>query len=186
MAIIRITGPCSIPLLQSLSPTLKLPNPRVLKNVKLFGVDDKPLDDGMAVIFKGPMSYTGEDLVELHLHGSRGVVNGVLLDLNKRGYRMAERGEFTMRAFDNGKMDLYQVESLGSLLTADTEMQRVQALRSQGGKQIMEGWRKGLVMGLAHAEAIIDFSGDSDNTDLQDEAAIWGGILEEVKILRGR
>ncbi|GMH69718.1 hypothetical protein TrRE_jg4289, partial [Triparma retinervis] len=141
----------------------------------------------MSVVFSSPRSYTGEDLVELHVHGSRAVVAGVLDDLSLRpGLRQAERGEFTMRAYANGKLSLYEVEGLGSLLTADTSRERVQALESAGGKEVLEEWRRVLVGGMAHAEAIIDFSADGDNTDLQDTGKVWGGVREKVRDLRER
>ncbi|MEP4732837.1 tRNA uridine-5-carboxymethylaminomethyl(34) synthesis GTPase MnmE, partial [Parvibaculum sp.] len=119
-----------------------------------------PLDRGLLLFFEGPASFTGEDVAELHIHGGRAVVASVLRALSALpGLRAAEPGEFTRRAFENGKLDLTAVEGLADLIDAETEAQRVQALRQMEGAlgALYEGWRARLIRALAYAEAEIDF-----------------------------
>ncbi len=138
------------------------------------------VDRGMCVWFKGPQSFTGEDVAEFHFHGSRAVVvklGQLLIDL---GCRPAEPGEFTRRAFANGKYDLLQVEALSDLLSAETDAQRQQALHQMDGalSKIYFGWRDRLVRVLAAVEAEIDFP-DEDVPEGQ-----WRLHLPEVAGLR--
>ena len=127
--------------------------------------------------FPGPNSFTGEDTVELHTHGSRAVVGATLEALGQLdGLRMAEPGEFTRQAFANGRMELTQVEGLADLINADTEEQRKQALNQMGGAQRTryEAWRQELLNALAYTEALIDFGEDAEDvtTDALREAAM--------------
>lgn len=129
------------------------------------------LDDALALRFPKPRSFTGEDVVELHVHGSVAVVSGVLQALREiPRCRAAEAGEFTERAFENHKLDLVQVEGLADLLGAETEAQRAQALRQLSGDvgEIYEQWRTEVVRCLAYTEALIDFGDDED--DVSDAA----------------
>jgi len=117
------------------------------------------LDDGLALWFPAPRSVTGEDVAELHLHGSRAVLSAVMAVLRRRGLRLAEPGEFTRRAFLNGKLDLTQAEAVADLAAAETEAQRRQALRQLDGAlgELYRGWGERLLRLLAHLEAAIDF-----------------------------
>ncbi|CAN0369538.1 unnamed protein product, partial [Ectocarpus sp. 12 AP-2014] len=130
------------------------------------------LDEALVLWMPGPRSFTGEDTVELHTHGSRAVINGVLDALagmgaasGMRRVRLAERGEFTQRAYGNGRMDLTGVEGLADLIAADTAAQRKQALKQMGGalRDMYEEWRHQLKGCLAHAEAVIDFGDDEED-----------------------
>ncbi|CAJ0633624.1 10439_t:CDS:2 [Entrophospora sp. SA101] len=126
------------------------------------------LDNALTLWFPGPNSYTGEDLVELHVHGGTSVISGVLEALGSiECFRHAEHGEFTRRAFGNEKLDLTEIEGLADLLNAETEAQRRQALRqAQGGlKNLYESWRKQLIKNMALVEAIIDFGEDENIED---------------------
>lgn len=130
---------------------------------------NEAIDDGLVVWFPGPNSFTGEDVAELHLHGGRSVVSGVLECLGKMdGFRSAEPGEFTRRAFENGKMDLTEAEGLADLIDAETTAQRKQALRQMGGALggLYDGWRHRLIQILAYFEASIDFSEEDIPDDL--------------------
>jgi tRNA modification GTPase len=123
----------------------------------------KALDQAIVLYFKAPNSYTGEDLIEFQLHGGRAVVDGVLQALGKiPGCRMAEPGEFSKRAFENGKMDLTEAEAVADLIDAETEAQRLLALDQLGGAlaQLYEGWAETLSGILAHQEADIEFPED--------------------------
>jgi tRNA modification GTPase len=119
----------------------------------------EPLDDGLVLWFPAPHSATGEDVAEFHLHGSRAVLAAVMQVLRRLGLRLAEPGEFTRRAFLNGKLDLLQAEAIADLAAAETEAQRRQALRQLDGElgSLYRGWRDRLTRILAHLEAAIDF-----------------------------
>jgi len=152
-----------------------LPPPRRLVRA---GLNDpgtgEALDDGLGAWFAAPASFTGEDVVEFHVHGGPAVVAGVLAALGRLdGLRLAEPGEFTRRAFEHGRMDLTAAEGLADLVAAETAAQRRQALRQlEGGlARLYEGWRERLLGGLAHVEATIDFA-DED---------LPGGLIEEVR-----
>jgi tRNA modification GTPase len=138
----------------------ELPPVRVARHVRFRDPDcGEDLDDGLALWFPAPHSVTGEDVAELHLHGSRGVLAAVMAVLGRRGLRLAEPGEFTRRAFLNGKLDLTQAEAVADLAAAETEAQRRQALRQLDGSlgEIYRGWGERLLRLLAHLEAAIDF-----------------------------
>jgi tRNA modification GTPase len=140
------------------------------------------LDEGLALWFPGPKSETGEDLAELHLHGGRAVIAAVLKALGGlEGFRMAEPGEFTRRAFEAGRLDLTAVEGLADLVAAETEAQRSQALGQLRGLlgDRAEAWRERLIEALALVEAGIDFSDEGDvPTDLVRKAI---GIARAVE-----
>ena len=132
------------------------------------------MDRGLVVFFPAPGSFTGEDVMELHLHGGRAVVMAVLTALAELpGFRPAEAGEFTRRAFNNERLDLTQVEGLADLVMAETEAQRRQALRLSDGTigVVYEGWRTRLVRARALIEAELDFS---------DEEDVPGSVSEEA------
>jgi tRNA modification GTPase len=160
LAVIRISGPESGGILESLSGT-KLPTPRYATRVALRDPGNgEALDDGLVLWFPGPSSFTGEDVAELHIHGGRATVEAVSTTLSGfENCRLAEPGEFSRRAFDNEKLDLAEIEGLSDLIAAETEAQRKQALRQLSGgiSEIYENWRAALLRLLAHAEAAIDF-----------------------------
>jgi tRNA modification GTPase len=192
LAVIRISGPDATQFLQKFcqNKSKALPKPRVATLRKLWDPETgQPIDHALVLYFPGPHSFTGEDVVELHCHGSRAVVTGVTdALLNMEGSRLAEPGEFTQRAFLAGTMDFLQIEALADLLTADTSTQRSQALKQLDGKlsEIYADWRSTLIAGLAHAEAVIDFGDDEhleDNEDLDNDRAqwnVWGGVVENM------
>ncbi|MBO6634204.1 tRNA uridine-5-carboxymethylaminomethyl(34) synthesis GTPase MnmE [Parvibaculum sp.] len=127
------------------------------------------LDRGLVLFFEGPNSFSGEDVAEFHIHGGRAVVAAMLRCLGHMNFlRAAMPGEFTRRAFENGKMDLTAVEGLADLIDAETEAQRVQALRQMEGAlgALYEGWRARLMKALAYAEAEIDFPDEEVPGDL--------------------
>src|SRR5690606_3877022 len=124
-------------------------------------------DQGLVAWFPGPSSFTGEDCVEFHVHGSPAGVKAILRSLSTLCIRLAEAGEFTRRAFENGKLDLIAVEGLGDLLGAETERQRRQALARYDGQltQRVDAWREQLLDLRAEIEARLDFSDEGDVTD---------------------
>ena len=144
----------------SSGPKRSLPAPRVLRRADLFDAEGGVLDEAMVAWFPGPRSFTGEDVVELHVHGSPAVVRAVLSRLGQlSGLRPAEAGEFTQWAFLRGKLDLAAVEGLGDLIDAQTEAQRRLSLRQLGGalSQQVEDWRADIIALRAETEAWIDF-----------------------------
>ncbi len=163
IGVIRISGPRAGDALKAL--TGKLPAPRHAAFARLRGTDGEVIDEALALWFPGPNSETGEDTAELQLHGGRAVIAAVLKALgNIEGLRPAEAGEFTRRAFENGKLDLTAVEGLADLVMADTEAQRRQAYRQMKGLlgDRAEAWRQKLIQALALVEARIDFSDEAD------------------------
>ncbi|MEZ5959608.1 MAG: tRNA uridine-5-carboxymethylaminomethyl(34) synthesis GTPase MnmE [Hyphomonadaceae bacterium] len=144
------------------------------------------LDDGLALWFPGPHSFTGEDVVELHIHGGPAVIAAVIdAALSRPGVRPAEPGEYTRRAFENGKLDLAEAEGLADLVDAETEGQRRQALRQRRGalSAVYEGWRGRLIEAAALIEAEIDFP-DEDLPDALAQRA--GPILQGLADDMGR
>jgi tRNA modification GTPase len=156
--VLRISGPAAGYATSLLAGTL--PPPRLAQRRRLIDPESgEQLDDGLVLWFPGPKSSTGEDVAELQLHGSRAVLAAVMEALRRLGLRLAEPGEFTRRAFLNGKLDLLQAEAIADLAAAETEAQRRQALRQLEGELggLYRGWRDRLTRVLAHLEAAIDF-----------------------------
>ncbi|TMK30154.1 MAG: tRNA uridine-5-carboxymethylaminomethyl(34) synthesis GTPase MnmE, partial [Alphaproteobacteria bacterium] len=172
IAIIRLSGPEAGPALAALAGTV--PPPRVARHVRFRDPDSsEELDDGLALWFPAPHSVTGEDVAELHLHGSRAVLAAVMAGLSRRGLRLAEPGEFTRRAFLNDKLDLTQAEAVADLAAAETEAQRRQALRQLDGHLggVYRGWGERLLRLLAHLEAAIDFPDEDLPAEIEREVA---------------
>jgi tRNA modification GTPase len=163
IAVVRISGPRAGEALKALAG--KIPAPRRAALARLRGRDGAIIDHALALWFPAPHSETGEDVAELQLHGGRAVVAAVLGALSElAGLRPAEAGEFTRRAFENGKLDLTAVEGLADLVMAETEGQRRQAFRQMTGAlgNRAENWRAQLIQALALVEARIDFSDEAD------------------------
>ena len=164
IAVIRISGPAAAEAVRAL--TGRLPAPRVGTFVRVRDPRSGDLiDEALALYFPAPASETGEDVAELQVHGGRAVVSAVYEALARmEGLRLAEPGEFTRRAFENGKLDLTRVEGLADLIFADTQAQRRQAVRQLQGLlgDRAEGWRARLIEAQALAEAGIDFSEEAD------------------------
>ncbi|NIA71695.1 tRNA uridine-5-carboxymethylaminomethyl(34) synthesis GTPase MnmE [Pelagibius litoralis] len=162
-------------------PAPRLATLRSLRDPK----SGEPIDRALVLWFPAPQSFTGEDVAELHLHGGRAVVAAVLAGLGGiPGLRPAEAGEFTRRAFDNGKLDLTAVEGLADLIEADTEAQRRQALRQMEGglARLTDAWAARLLRVLAHFEAAIDFA-DEDLPEALDREALdtAAGVASEIR-----
>ena len=164
IAVVRISGPRARLALETLVG--RVPEPRRAALARLRDPESgETIDEALALWFPSPHSETGEDIAELQLHGGRAVIAAVLAALGQLpGFRPAEAGEFTRRAFENGKLDLTAVEGLADLINAETEAQRRQAFRQLkgmlGGQA--EAWRNRLIAALALVEAGIDFSDEAD------------------------
>ena len=143
----------------------KLPSPRMATRALLSDVGQRPIDDAVVLWFPGPASATGEDVAEFHVHGGRAVLAALFTALSAfEDVRAAEPGEFTRRAFENGKLDLTEAEGLDDLIHADTDRQRRQALRQLKGLlgDRARDWRTRIIEASALIEAGIDFSDEGD------------------------
>jgi tRNA modification GTPase len=162
IAVIRVSGPHTRGLLEALCDGVPPPRHAALRDIGPVG---GKLDRGLVLWFPRPSSFTGEDMAELHVHGSRAVVRAVIDALLAHpGIRLAEPGEFARRAFENGKLDLTEVEGLADLVAAETEAQRRQALAQSEGslRRLYEGWRAELLQAQALVEAGLDFADEGD------------------------
>jgi tRNA modification GTPase len=171
VAVVRLSGPASGGVLQSLTGKA-VPAARRASLRRLMAKGGRVLEEALVIWTPGPGSYTGEDAAELHLHGGPAIVEGVIQALHDLGLRLAEPGEFTRRAFENGKLDLAQAEAVADLVDAETEGQARQALGQLGGalSQRYEAWRGQLVQALAMLEAAVDFPDEELPADVADRA----------------
>jgi len=163
VAVVRISGGRTEAVLQALCGGVPTPRSATLRSIRSRNGD--VIDSGFVLYFRGPASFTGEDCAELQIHGGRAAVNALLEELSKlEGLRHAEAGEFSRRAFQNGKLDLVEVEGLADLIAAETEMQRRLAIEHSGGGQskIYAGWAKRLTHARAMIEAELDFADEDD------------------------
>ena len=159
VAVLRVSGPAAGRTLTAFAGRLPAARRATVAPLRVPGTGER-LDTGLVLWFPAPASATGEDLAELHIHGGRAVTEGVLGALaGQPGLRLAEPGEFTRRAFENGKLDLTAAEGVADLVAAQTAAQRRLALRQLDGElgAVYEDWRTRLLEVLAHAEAYIDF-----------------------------
>jgi tRNA modification GTPase len=164
IAVVRISGPQAGAALKALIGRVPEPRQAALARVR-EPVSGEVIDEALALWFPAPASETGEDVAELQLHGGQAIIAGVLDALGKmEACRLAEPGEFTRRAFENGKLDLTKVEGLGDLIAAETQAQRRLAFRQLKGLigDRAEDWRRRLIEALALIEARIDFSDEAD------------------------
>jgi tRNA modification GTPase len=163
IAMVRVSGAQARTAMTSLAG--RLPTPRMVTRVLLRDVNRQPIDDAVVLWFPGPASATGEDVAEFHVHGGRAVLAALFAALSAfENIRAAEPGEFTRRAFENGKLDLTEAEALDDLVHADTDRQRRQALRQMKGLlgDRARDWRAQIIEASALIEAGIDFSDEGD------------------------
>src|SRR5215813_8333957 len=163
IAIVRMSGPEAGAALATVAG--EMPTPRTATRALLKASDGQPLDESIVLWFPGPASATGEDVAEFHVHGGRAVLTSLFAALSAmKNVRPAEPGEFTRRAFENGKLDLTEAEGLDDLIHADTDRQRRQALRQLKGLlgDKARDWRAQIIEASALIEAGIDFSDEGD------------------------
>src|SRR5207245_4768233 len=163
IALVRVSGPRAGAALESIAG--RIPIPRVATRAVLRDANRQPIDDAVVLWFAGPASSTGEDVAEFHVHGGRAVLASLFAALSAfEDVRPAEPGEFTRRAFENGKLDLTEAEGLDDLIHADTDRQRRQALRQLNGLpgDKARQWRAQIIEASALIEAGIDFSDEGD------------------------
>ena len=185
IAVIRVSGKNTNKVIKKLTNT-RLPIPKMATLRKINKNGGKELiDEGVVIWFPGPNSYTGEDLAEFHVHGSHAVIKAIQLEISKiKNCRLAEPGEFTKRAFQNGKINLLKAESIADLISAETEIQRKQALKIMEGRSSdkFNSWRKKLLKILSHVEAKIDFPDeDLPKNIIKEIQMISHKVLKEIK-----
>jgi tRNA modification GTPase len=188
VAIIRVSGSETSKVVRLLTGK-PLPGPRVATLRKLNKIDTSELiDEGIILWFPGPKSYTGEDMAEFHVHGSKAVIDALHTSISQvENCRLAEPGEFTKLAFQNGKINLLKAESIADLISAETEIQRQQAIKIMNGKSAdrFNALREKLLKILSHVEAKIDFPDEELPQDILKNIKINSGevILNIKKIL---
>ncbi|MCK4548913.1 MAG: tRNA uridine-5-carboxymethylaminomethyl(34) synthesis GTPase MnmE [Candidatus Krumholzibacteria bacterium] len=186
IAVIRISGPEAIGILEAMAPGAREWEPRTLHNCPLYGHGPQLLDDVVTAVFHGPHSYTGEDSAEISCHGSMQVVSAIIEEIVRRGARLAGPGEFTRRAFLSGKLDLVQAEAVADLIASETKLQTEVALLHLKG--LLSGKigmiEKGLRSKLALVEASIDFSEEDIETydpgELETVASTYTALIAHL------
>lgn len=180
VAIVRVSGPMACAACEALAGGVPVPHKTSLRRLK--GRNGSLLDEAVVVFYPKNQSFTGEDVIEFQLHGSMAIVQAVSKELSELpGVRLAEAGEFTRRALENDRLDLAQIEGLADLIDAESEAQRVQALRVFEGKlgEKVESWRKDLIRAAALIEATIDFADEDVPTDVTPEVQ---ELLDRVEV----
>lgn len=189
IGVIRCSGPSCTQIYKALTKSPKEPIPRraILRNLyKSLDTNNSKekefLDQALILFFQNPNSFTGEDLLELHVHGGIAIINSVLKNIEilhtpRRPIRYAEPGEFSKRAFQNGKFDLTEVEGINEMINAETEFQRISTISSMKGenKQLFNSWRQKLVNNVALLTTIIDFGEDHEIEEID-------SIFQRVKL----
>jgi tRNA modification GTPase len=187
VAVVRVSGP-AVPALTRTLIGIEPPARQAALRRLRDPVNGEGIDDALVLFFKGPASFSGEDLVEFHVHGSLAVIRKLLTVLGQfPGCRMARAGEFARRAFENGKIDLVESESLADLIDSETEWQR--RLAFDGSRQLRtraQRWRRELIECQAEVEALIDFSDESDvqarlDSDLERHIAKLAGEIDSIR-----
>ncbi len=185
VAVIRVSGPQALHSFEALTQ-IRAPERRKAHFTTLKDpVSRETIDQGLALFFENPSSYTGEDTAEYHVHGSKVIIERIFKILSAQSnHRMAEPGEFTRRAFENGKLDLTEAEAVNDLINAQTELQHRQALRQLEGalKELYGNWTKKLSKSLAYIEADLEFPDEDDADGVTREVLpVLESIAQEIE-----
>jgi tRNA modification GTPase len=181
VAVVRRSGPGTKAAVKALAGDV--PRARRASVRRLKDASGRDIDEALVLWFPGPGSYTGEDAAEFHVHGGQAVIAALVGALSVLGLRLAEPGEFTRRAFENGKLDLAQAEGVADLVEAETDAQRRQALEQLGGRlsEVQARWREALTGALAMFEAAVDFPDEEVPADVASRARpILEGLIAEL------
>ena len=181
VGVVRLSGPSAGRVAESLAGPLPPPRRAVLRRLAHNGAE---IDHALVLWFPAPGSFTGEDVAEFHIHGGRAVREALFAALSELGARIAEPGEFSRRAVENGKLDLTRAEAVADLVDAETPAQLRQALRQHDGvlADLYEGWRARLIAALGRAEAAIDFSDDGvGESEFAAARRAAGEIVKEIQ-----
>ncbi len=185
VAVVRISGPQTDKVIKLIT-NKEIPTPRVATLRKINYINSSELiDEGIILWFPGPDSYTGEDMAEIHIHGSKAVIKALQNEISKiENCRLAEAGEFTKLAFQNGKINLLKAESIADLISAETEIQRLQAVKIMKGKSSKKfnELREKLLKILAFVEAKIDFpEEDLPNENIKQIKEDSSDVIKQIK-----
>ncbi|SES08076.1 tRNA modification GTPase trmE [Tranquillimonas rosea] len=184
VAVIRISGPQAFAAGRAIAGALPAPRSSAVRHLR--SSTGEALDKALVLTFSSGASFTGEDTVEFQIHGSPAIIDALMRVLSAQGgLRMAEPGEFTRRALENGRLDLTQVEGLGDLIDSETELQRRQALDIMSGKLggKVDRWRGDLIRAAALLEAVIDFADEEVPTDVLPEVRdLLAGVISDFKV----
>lgn len=188
IAVIRVSGSDAIKIVDSAwsGKSLAEAASHTAHLGKYVATDGSILDEAVATIFRSPASFTGEDTVEISVHGSRWIQREVLSDLIRRGARAANPGEFTQRAFLNGKLDLAQAEGIADLISSSSRAAHDLALSQTRGhfSHELEALRGKLVEFASLLELELDFSEeDVEFADRTNLLSLANTILTKVKRL---
>jgi len=181
VAVVRLSGPGTRAALSALAGGVPRARHASLKTLR--AMDGAAMDRALVLYFPAPDSYTGEEVAEFHVHGGAAVVSALLTELNTLGLRLAEPGEFTRRAFENGKLDLAQAEGVADLIDAETVAQHRQALEQLGGRlsDVQARWTDALTDALAMYEAAVDFPDEDVPADVAHRARpVLEGLIAEL------
>ena len=175
VAVVRISGSRTRDVLSNLCG--EVPTPRVATLKSIRSRNEETIDQGLVLFFPLPHSFTGEDVAELQVHGGKAVIDAILAELAALDCRHAEAGEFSRRAFQNGKLDLVEIEGLADLISAETEMQRRLAVEHSSGhlSHLYESWARRLTHARAMIEAELDFA-DEDDVPGSVAQSIWADM----------
>ncbi|EMG51092.1 MSS1 tRNA modification GTPase MSS1 [Candida maltosa Xu316] len=192
IAVVRISGPQSQYIYHELTKSTKPPKDRIASVRKLYSTiphQNTLLDEALTLYLPGPKTYTGEDLLELHLHGGIAIIKAVLSSIKtlhnpEKGIiiRQADRGEFSRQAFINGRLDLTELEGINNLIDSETEQQRLANLSSSSGKtkEVFQKWRKQILDEIANLTTIIDFGEDHD---LHETENLINTVISNIKAM---
>ncbi|HEX8677345.1 MAG TPA: tRNA uridine-5-carboxymethylaminomethyl(34) synthesis GTPase MnmE [Segetibacter sp.] len=183
IGVVRVSGEDAIDMVNNLFPTkdLSVKASHTL-HVGMFQQKGVPIDQVVVSLYKAPSSYTGENVVEISSHGSPYVIERIISAITAEGARIAKPGEFTQRAFLNGKLDLTQAEAVADLISSNTEASRKHALQNiKGGfSSILKDLRDQLLSLSALIELELDFS--QEDVEFADRKRLYYIINEAKKI----
>lgn len=190
IGVVRLSGPQCVYVYNQLTKTSKPPIPRYSSVRRLYSESGVMLDEAITLFFKGPTSYTGEDILELHLHGGTAIIQSVLAAIKQLhnidkgvNIRYADHGEFSRRAFINGRFDLTEIEGIREMIDAETESQRIAALSSTTGetRQVFAQWRQQILHNVALLTTVIDFGEDHD---IEEVAELFDTVDKSIDSLK--
>lgn len=185
LAVIRVSGRDTKNLTQLICPQIDTAKPWRAQRAGLRDSNGALLEESIAICYQAPKSYTGEDMLELMVHGSPWVVEAVVGTLVSAGARQAGPGEFTRRAVANGKMDLVQAEAVNDVIQAETLWQaRLAREQLHGGlSQRFQALKRGLVALLAEVEGSLDYEDQGVAVDPETMTTSRDGCVDQINEL---
>jgi len=187
LAIVRLSGKGLATVLDRLCPGLDRDRARHAQLVQILDPNEEEIDEGIAVFYRAPASYTGEDVAELTVHGSPFLVEEILSSACAAGARRAAPGEFTRRAFANGKVDLSQAEAVDELIRSESAWQARLAREQLHGRlsEKIGSLRARLIELLAAAEASLDYVEQGIVVSDEEIGALRRNCQRELDLLLG-